>query len=69
MNRVKTSRAAYGALLASLVALAGGCGGGEERLAREEITERANEICRELDRKVAAAPTPRDLESMEAFAG
>ena len=56
-------------LLISLVALAAaGCGGGDDRLTREEFVQQANDVCREFDRKIDELGAPQTIGEIEDFA-
>jgi len=46
------------------VALAGGCGGGKERLSQAEFAAKGNAICRDLFRELNAMPGPRDSATL-----
>jgi hypothetical protein len=60
------------AALAAAVAVAAGCGAGEEgdgRLTKEEFIAAADAICKEANAKLDALGTPTTLEQIAKFAG
>ena len=46
---------------------AAGCGGGGDRLTREELIEEADATCAEFDRRIEDVQEPESLEDIEAY--
>lgn len=54
-------------LIGALAATLAGCGGGGDRLSKEEFV-RQNETCQEFERKITALGEPENLGAVEGFA-
>ena len=46
---------------------AAGCGGGDDRLTREELVEEADATCAEFDRRIEDVQEPESLEDIEGY--
>jgi hypothetical protein len=46
---------------------AAGCGGGSDRLTREELIEEADATCAEFDRRIEDVQEPESLEDIEGY--
>lgn len=62
-------RSARLVLLAAVLvlALAGGCGGGGDRLSREELIEDADAICADFDQQIDDVEEPQSVEDIERY--
>lgn len=55
-------------LLLPLAAVAVACGGGDDRLSREELQSRVNAICAKVDRQLQALGEPESIDEVAEFA-
>jgi hypothetical protein len=55
-------------LLLPLAALAAACGGGDDRLSREELQSRVNAICTKVDRQLQELGEPASIDEVAEFA-
>jgi hypothetical protein len=56
------------AILAGTAALAVGCGGGGDRLSREELVSQADAICTRYDEQLEGLREPESIADVERFA-
>ena len=58
----------YFAFLTGAMGLAAaGCGGGSDRLTREELIEEADATCAEFDQQIEDVPEPESLDDIERY--
>lgn len=55
-------------LLAASLAAGAGCGGGSDRLSRDEFVEQADANCAKYEREVLALGVPQNVEDVEEYA-
>lgn len=55
-------------LLVPLAALVAACGGGDDRLSREELQTEVNAICAEINRELEALGEPSSIDEVAEFA-
>jgi hypothetical protein len=67
----QTARARSAVFLAFLIGAMGlaaaGCGGGTDRLSREELIEEADATCAEFDQRVEEVDEPESLDDIERY--
>ena len=51
-----------------LAVAAAGCGGGDDRLTREEFASRANAICQDFEQRISDLDEPQNIGDVEDFA-
>jgi hypothetical protein len=64
----RAQTAVFLAFLTGAIGLAAaGCGGGDDRLTREELVEEADATCREFDQRVEEVDEPESLDDIERY--
>jgi hypothetical protein len=68
LQPARAHRAVFLAFLTGAIGLAAaGCGGGDDRLSREELVQEADATCREFDRRVEEIDEPEGLDDIERY--